>query len=42
MLLFVQRERSKNDTWGEKELAKYISGGKDAAKKKLSSTDPYG
>ncbi|XP_064397661.1 cytoplasmic dynein 2 intermediate chain 1-like [Halichondria panicea] len=37
-----KKEKSKNDTWGEQELARYIGGGKDAAKKKLTSTDPYG
>ena len=42
ILVFVQREKSKNDTWGEQELAKYIGGGKDATKKKLTSTDPRG
>ena len=34
---FVQAERSKNDTWGEKELARYI--GKEA---KRRGADPYG
>lgn len=43
MFTLIQGERSKNDTWGEQELAKYIGGeGKEAAKKRLSSTDPRG
>ena len=51
LLKILQGERNKNDTWGEKELSKYISGsaaggkGKpdsSAQRKQKTTTDAYG